>query len=370
MSLEETVSVVGSEVMPLEYGGMDSKSSPSSSERTVEGVGGGEVVGVEGDSVPITMVEVEGRRERCYDVDADIVEEVKQYESELGTRDSMGYLVESYEIFSRVLIRPAGGRGEGVFCSSGSLDACDEEEEVGKLVREGGKLVNIMYLTNAECIEATELYGPSALSEAKMDKFLGAAGGVAIPKKPRKKSKTSTKQVDEGGVGREVVPSTLAGVEEEVPRLELKRKGREEGGALQKKKRVVEEEERGSEVPQFVLQPLPVELDPGLKEFEEGAEVRAPGKGEGLVPPLSFHGSLFEAKNMTGGQEVHQFHLPGSGQASRTGRGSEVLWGFGSEACFGGKACEYWLLKNSDLGIEIGLVNRLILPSCKLLRVC
>ncbi|GKV07027.1 hypothetical protein SLEP1_g18838 [Rubroshorea leprosula] len=161
----------------------------------------------------------------------------------------------------------------------------DEEEEVGKLVREGGNLVNITYLTNAECIEAAELYGPSTLSEAEMDKFLSAVGGVAISKKPRKKSrkksKSSTKQVDEGGVGREVAPSTSAGVEEEVPRLELKRKSRDEGGALQRKNRVVEEEERGNEVPQFVPQPPPVELDPELRESKEGL-------------------SLFEAKNMTG----------------------------------------------------------------------
>ncbi|GKU99755.1 hypothetical protein SLEP1_g12553 [Rubroshorea leprosula] len=305
MSSKETVSVVGSEVMPLEYGGMDLESSPSSLERTVEGVGGGEVVGVGGDSVPITVVEVEGRRERCYDVDADIVEEVKQYESELGTRDSLGYLVESYEISSGVLIRPAGVKKRA--CSAPwdhwmsvyayyfavglrfpilellkakranqnkfSLNE-DEEEEVGKLVREGGDLVNISYLTSAECIEAVELYGSSALSKAEMDKFLNAAGGVAIPKKPRKKSKTSTKQVDEEGVGREVVPNTSAEVEEEVPRLELKRKGKEEGRALQKKKKVVEEEKRGSEVPQFVPQPPLVELDPKLRESEEGAEAK------------------------------------------------------------------------------------------------
>ncbi|GKV13385.1 hypothetical protein SLEP1_g24395 [Rubroshorea leprosula] len=110
MSSEETVSVVGSEVMPLDYGSMDSESSPSpsSSEKMVEGmkgdevvgVGGNEMVGVGGDSVPITMVEVEGRRERGYDVDADIVEEVKQYRSKLGTRDSLGHLVENYEISS------------------------------------------------------------------------------------------------------------------------------------------------------------------------------------------------------------------------------------------------------------------------------
>ncbi|GKV41660.1 hypothetical protein SLEP1_g49161 [Rubroshorea leprosula] len=130
-----------------------------------------------------------------------------------------------------------------------------------------------MYLTSAECIEAAELYGASALSEAEMDKFLSAAGGVAIPKKPRKKSKTSTKEVDEGA-GKEVVPSTLARVEEEVPRLELKRKGREEGGALQRKKRLVEEEEKGSEVPQFIPQSPSVELDPELNESEEGAEAK------------------------------------------------------------------------------------------------
>ncbi|GKV12016.1 hypothetical protein SLEP1_g23222 [Rubroshorea leprosula] len=105
-----------------------------------------------------------------------------------------------------------------------------------------------MYLTSIECTEAAELYGPSALSEADMDKFFSTTGGVAIPKKPRKKSKTSTKQVDEGGVGKEVVPNTSAGVEEE--------------------------EERGSEVPQFVPRPPPVELDPELREFEEGAELQ------------------------------------------------------------------------------------------------
>ncbi|GKV13558.1 hypothetical protein SLEP1_g24554 [Rubroshorea leprosula] len=282
MSSKETVSVIGSEVMPLEYGGMDLESSPSSSERTVEevggreGMGGGEVVGVGGDSVPITVVEVEGRRERCYDVDADIVEEEAA----------------------------SWGRGEGVLCSSGSLDACmwgrgdaevevlsswkvkranqnkfglneDEEEEVGMLVRESGNLVNIMYLTSAKCIEAAELYGPSALSEAEMDNFLGVVGGVAIPKKPRKKSKTSTKQVDEEGVEKEVVPSTSAGVEEEVPRLELKRKG------------------------------------------------TSSWQGKGPCSPVVLLEQLVRGEEHDEGQEVHQFHLSQSGQALRMGRGSE-----------------------------------------------
>ncbi|GKV14876.1 hypothetical protein SLEP1_g25681 [Rubroshorea leprosula] len=365
-------------------------------------------MGVGVDSIPITVVEVEGRGERDYDVNAEVVEEVKQYRSELRTRDSLGHLVENYEISSRVLVRPAGveeracsaprdhwmpvyshyliaglrfplpellvgllldynigltqlvpnamrggsRRDKGWYYftprvvnkESRSLFTAgpssikgwkekfffvddtewekgdaevrelaswkakrvnqnrfslneDEEEEVGRLVRKGGSLLNILDLTSAQCIEAAELYGPSALSEAEMDQFLNTAGGAAIPKKPRKKSKTSTKQVDEGRARKEVVPAASAETEEEVP--QLKRKGWEERRALQKKQKVVEEE-RGNEVPLFVPQPSPVELDPELRQLEEGAEVRAPGKGKGPVPPLGPQRSLFEAKNMTG----------------------------------------------------------------------
>ncbi|GKV43073.1 hypothetical protein SLEP1_g50413 [Rubroshorea leprosula] len=325
MSSKGTGSIVGSEVMPLDYGSMDSESSPSpsSSEKTVEGVrgdevievGGEEVVEVGGDSIPITVVEVEGRGERDYDVNAKIVEEVKQYRFELRTRDSLGHLVENYEISSRVLVRPAGveerpcsapqdhwmpiyshyliaglrfpipellvgpssikgwkekfffvddmewERGDAEVRELASWKAKkanqnrfnlneDKEEEVRKLVRKGGDLLNIMDLTSAQCIEAAELYGPSALSEAEMDQFLNTAGEVAILKKPRKKSKTSTKQVDEGRAKKE-------------------------------KKKVVEEEGRGNEVPQFVPQPPPIKLDPELRQLEEGVEVRAPEPSTG-----------------------------------------------------------------------------------------
>ncbi|GKU93100.1 hypothetical protein SLEP1_g6728 [Rubroshorea leprosula] len=409
MSSERTQSIVGSEVMPLDYGSMDSESSPSptSSEKTVEGVRGDEVVEVGGkkvvkigrnevlgvgvDSIPITIVEVEGRGERDYNVNAETVEEVKQYSSKLRTRDSLGHLVENYEISSRVLVRPTGveeracsaprdhwmpiyshylitglrfpipellvellldykigltqlvpnamrggsrrdkgwyyftprvanresrslftagpssikgwkekfffmddtewGRGDAEVRELASWKAKranqnrfslneDEEEEVRKLVRKGGDLLNIMDLTSAQCIEAAELYGPSALSEAEMDQFLNTVGGAAIPKKTRKKSKTSTKQVDEGRARKEVVATTSVETEEEVP--QLKRKGWEERRALQKKQKVVEEE-MGNEVPLFVPQPSLVELDPELRQLEEEAK-----------------SSLFEAKNMMG----------------------------------------------------------------------
>ncbi|GKV46477.1 hypothetical protein SLEP1_g53458 [Rubroshorea leprosula] len=394
MSSEMTGSVVGSEVMPLDYRSMDSESSPSpsSSEKTVEGVRGDEVVevgedevvGVGGDSIPITVVEVEGRGEGEYDVNAEIVEEVKQYRSELRTRDSLGHLVENYEISSRVLVRPAGveeracsaprdhwmpvyshyliaglrfplpelliglllnynigltqlvpnamrggsRRDKGwyyftprvakkesrilftagpssikgwkekfFFVDDTEWGKGDAEEEVRKLVRKRGDELNIMDLTSAACIKAAELYGPSALSEAEMDQFLNIAGGAPIPKKPRKKSKTSTKKVDEGRTGKEVVPLASTETKEEVPAL--KRKGWEERRALQKKQKVVEEEE-GNGVPEFVPQPPPVELNPELRRLEEGAEVRAPGKGKGPVSPVVPQNSLFEAKNIMG----------------------------------------------------------------------
>ncbi|GKV34018.1 hypothetical protein SLEP1_g42445 [Rubroshorea leprosula] len=380
MSAEGTGSVIGSEVMPLDYGGMDSESSPSpsSSEKTVEGmredevveVGRNEVVGVEGDSIPITVVEVEGRGERDYDENAEIVEEVKQYRSELRTRDSLGHLVENYETSSQVLVRPTGveeracsaprdhwmpvyshylyaglkfpipellvgllldyniglthlvpnamrggsRRDKGwyyftprvakkesriLFTAGPSSSKGWKEKfffvddtEWGKGDAEGGDVLNIMDLTSAACIEAAELYGPT-----EMDQFLNTAGGAPIPKKPRKKSKASTRQVDEGRAGKEVVPLASAGMEEEVK--PLKRKGWEERRALQKKQKVVEEEE-GNGVPKFVPQPPPVELNPELRWLEEGAEVRAPGKGKGPVSPVVPQSSLFEGKNIMG----------------------------------------------------------------------
>ncbi|GKV36369.1 hypothetical protein SLEP1_g44510 [Rubroshorea leprosula] len=173
----------------------------------------------------------------------------------------------------------------------------DEEEKVRKLVRKGGDVLNIMDLTSAACIEAAEIYGPSALSEAEMDQFFNTAGGAPIPKKPRKKSKTSTKKVDEGRTGKEVVPLASAETEKEVPAL--KRKGWEERRALQKKRKVVEEEE-GNGVLEFVPQPPPVELNPELRRLEERAEVWAPGKGKGPVSPVVPQSSLFEGNNIVG----------------------------------------------------------------------
>ncbi|GKV52781.1 hypothetical protein SLEP1_g59345 [Rubroshorea leprosula] len=167
------MSVVGSEVMPLEYGGMDLESSPfpSSSERTVEERRERGVVEEEEEEIPSNIMEVEGNVGRCYDPELNIVSEVR------------GRDVEVEQLFA--------WKAKKTKQNNYKLNE-DEAEEVGKLVREKGELVDIMYLTSAEAIKATELYGSSSLSEAEIDGFLNAVGGLAIPKKPKKKSKTST----------------------------------------------------------------------------------------------------------------------------------------------------------------------------------
>ncbi|GKU99683.1 hypothetical protein SLEP1_g12492 [Rubroshorea leprosula] len=285
MSSEGIMSVVGSEVMPLEYGGMDSESSlsPFSSERTMEERREQGVGEKEEEEIPSNIMEVKGNGDRCYDPELDIVFEVRGYVSELGSRGSLRGLVGNCNLHHHILIRPAGvneracsaprdhwmlvyvhylatglrGKSEkgwyyfgprtsnkenkSLFTAGPSsikgwkekfffvddtewsrrdaevehLSAWkakktkqnnyklneDEVEEVEKLVREEGDLVDIMYLTSSKAIKAAELYGPSSLSEAEIEGFLNAVEGLAIPKKPRKKSKTSN--VADKGAGEE-----------------------------------------------------------------------------------------------------------------------------------------------------------------------
>ncbi|GKV27717.1 hypothetical protein SLEP1_g36854 [Rubroshorea leprosula] len=258
MSSEGTMSVVGSEVMPLDYGSMDSESSPSltSSERTVEERREQRVVEEEEDEIPSNILEARSGVDGCYDPDLEIVSEVRGYVSELGSRDSLRGLMGNCNLPHHVLIRPAGvneracsaprdhwmplyvhyliaglrfpipellagGKGEKGWYYFGSRSSSkenrslfsigpssikgwkekfffvddtewsikdaeveqlsawkakkikqnnyklneDKVEEVEKLVREEGDVVDILYLTSPKAIEAAELYGPSSLSE-------------------------------------------------------------------------------------------------------------------------------------------------------------------------------------------------------------
>ncbi|GKV35999.1 hypothetical protein SLEP1_g44185 [Rubroshorea leprosula] len=225
MSSDEAMSVVGSEVMPLEYGGIDSETSPSptSSERTVGDRMEQRVIEEEEDEIPSNILEAENGVDGCYDPDLEVVAEVRGFVSELGSRDSLRGLVGNCNLPHHVLLRPAGAgcRGEKGWYHFGSRSSSkenrnlfspgpssikgwkenfffvddtewsrrdaeveqlsawkvkktkqnnyklneDEVEEVKKLVREDGDVVDILYLTSQEAIDAAELYGPSSLGE-------------------------------------------------------------------------------------------------------------------------------------------------------------------------------------------------------------
>ncbi|GKV06358.1 hypothetical protein SLEP1_g18258 [Rubroshorea leprosula] len=100
----------------LEYSDISVEGGSSESKRTKGGVVRNEVVEVEGEGVPANILEVGDRNSKFYDSGVDIVFEVKEYESELRSRDSLIHLVETYEISSRVLVRPA--RVEERACSA------------------------------------------------------------------------------------------------------------------------------------------------------------------------------------------------------------------------------------------------------------
>ncbi|GKV42164.1 hypothetical protein SLEP1_g49601 [Rubroshorea leprosula] len=369
MSSEEARSVVGSEVMPLEYGSMDMESSPSptSSERTMEERREEVVVEEEEEEIPSNVLESGGGVDGCYDLDLEIVSEVKGYVSELGLRfpipELLVGLLLDYSIGITQLtpnaMRAAGGRGEKGWYYFGPRSSSkgnrtlfsvgpssikgwkekfffvddtewsrrdaeveqlsawkakktkqnnyklneDEVGEVEKLVREDGDVVDILYLTSPQAIEAAELYGPSSLSEVEMEEFTDAVGGLRIPKKPRKKSTTSV-AANRGVPERERLPSTSARAMEVQPRPEPVIGGSEdvseETALLQRKKRrVAELESRGDEVVEFMPRPSPPEIDPEVWEREE-AEVQGLSGGRERTPPHAYQKSLFEATNMTG----------------------------------------------------------------------
>ncbi|GKV18270.1 hypothetical protein SLEP1_g28675 [Rubroshorea leprosula] len=182
-------------------------------------------------------------------------------------------------------------------------DKVEEVKEVEKLVKEDGDVVDILYLTSPKAIEAAELYGPSSLSEVEMDEFVNAAGGLHIPKKPRKKSKTST-AAEKGVAERGRLSSTSARAVEVQPRPEPVMGGSEdvseEMAPLQRKKRrVAEPEARGDEVVEFMPRPSPPEINLEDREREE-VEVRSLGGGKERIPPHAYQKSLFEVTNMTG----------------------------------------------------------------------
>ncbi|GKV48653.1 hypothetical protein SLEP1_g55454 [Rubroshorea leprosula] len=320
MSSEGSMSVVGSEVMPLEYGGMDSESSssPSSSERTVEERREREVEEEGEEEIPSSILEVGGNVGRCYDPESDIVSEVRGYVSELGSRSSLRGLLENCNLPPHVLIRPtgwmrehaqhpettgcpcfivycraqgvgvptvnmfkhffiikAGGRGEkGWHYFSPRLSSKENRNlfTAGPSSIKGWKekffFVDDTKWSRGDAEVRFQLvcFDINVCFATEMDGFLNAAEGLAILKKPRKKSKTST-TVEKGVAERERPSSTSARALEMQPRPEPMRRSSEEESdevaPLQRKKRKVAElEVRRDEVVEFVPRPSPPEVDP------------------------------------------------------------------------------------------------------------
>ncbi|GKV13327.1 hypothetical protein SLEP1_g24353 [Rubroshorea leprosula] len=185
MSSEDTLSIGGSkEVRMLEYSDVSIEGESSGFEQTEGGVGRNEVVEVGAKEVPVNILEVEDKRDKCYDSGVDIVSEVK---GPAGVKERACSAPKDHWMLVYAHYLAAGLRFP--------LLDLDEEEEIKKLVRKEGVIVDIMFLTNSDAIEAVELYRLSALSEVEMNMFLNAVGGVAIPKKPRKKSQSLGKAV-------------------------------------------------------------------------------------------------------------------------------------------------------------------------------
>ncbi|GKV24322.1 hypothetical protein SLEP1_g33949 [Rubroshorea leprosula] len=332
MSFEDTLSIGGSEeVRMLEYSDVNIEGESSRSEQTEGGVKRNEVVEVGAEEVPVNILEVGDKRDKCYDSGADIV-------SEAGSRKEKGWYYftprssnkEKRNLFSAGPSSIKGWKENFFFVDDTEWDRGDaemeslatwkakkanqnkyslnrdEEEEIEKLVRKKGDIVDIMFLTSSDAIEADELYGPSALSEAEMNMFLNAVGGVAIPKKPKKKSQTLGKAMARKGEENlekgQMSSTEPRGAEEGELRSKKKR---DEADQAQKRKRV-EEEVKGDEVVEFVPRPAPVELDPGLRE----TKVPAPGKGKTFVPAPSLQNTIFGSKNFSVAKNFINAYIP------------------------------------------------------------
>ncbi|GKV39185.1 hypothetical protein SLEP1_g46993 [Rubroshorea leprosula] len=245
MSSEETLSVGGSEeVRALEYGDGGMESGLSRSDRTKDEVGVREMVEGEGEEIPSNILEIEGGGDRCYDVEANIVSEVKgkglaQHPETIGCllRVIIGFVVSyrargvrvpTMNMFNHFFVLKKAKKANQ---NKYSLNS-DEEEKMEKLVREGGEILNIMYFTSSDVIEAAELYGPSSLSEVEMDKFLSSTKRIAVPKKLRKKSKTSETTANGKGDGNkekeQISITSVQAVDVDEPRLGPQQKRSEE----------------------------------------------------------------------------------------------------------------------------------------------
>ncbi|GKV35452.1 hypothetical protein SLEP1_g43715 [Rubroshorea leprosula] len=304
MSFEEMLSIGGSEeVRMLEYSDVSVEGESFGSEHTEGGVGRNEVVEGGAEEVLVNILEVGDRSDKFYNTRVDIVFEAYRSERK-GMLCTPGSLDASGDGEVEVLSTWKAKRANQ---NKYSLNS-DEEEEVEKLVRKEGDIIDIMFLTSSDVIEAAELYELSSMSEGVLVSCVMCCWWGGIPKKPRKKSKTLEKATSgkrDGNTEKGQMSSTKARAAEEVE-LRSKRKRDKVDQAQKKKRKVVEEKVRGDEVVEFVPWPVPVELYPDLRE----TEVIAPSKGKAFVPTPSLQSSIFGNKNFSVAKNFINAYVP------------------------------------------------------------
>ncbi|GKV33928.1 hypothetical protein SLEP1_g42364 [Rubroshorea leprosula] len=315
MSSEETLSVGGSEG---EQGlSLTNENEVESSRSERSGGIGGEMIEV---GIPSNILEVDPDRAKFYNEEDEVVEEVAGYESMWKSRSDLAHLVEQYAIPGHVLLRPAREREKGVLGSKGSLDAgrrrklfsagpssikgwkdkfffvddtkweksevevtelsrwkrkrsnpnqyslsSGEQEEVERLERRGGDVMDIMHFSSPAMLEAAEIYGPSSMTGEKMNRLMSKRKTVALPEK---RSKTPAAP----SVGERVLGGTSRSRPEGSARAEVgpssdQGRKRAEKAATQKRKRVKEVQHPQTDaLIEFVPRPSPVQIDPALRE--------------------------------------------------------------------------------------------------------
>ncbi|GKV06906.1 hypothetical protein SLEP1_g18725 [Rubroshorea leprosula] len=199
MSLEETLSIgsgegeqelsstSGSEVESSRNGVESSRSGGN------EGVGGEmEEVGV-----PSNVLKADHSKAKYYNEEEEVVSEVVRYEGLWRSRSDIGHLVEHYSIPGHVLLSPTGEMERACSASkdhwmlvyrhylTGGLrflvpkllvallveyrlrmTQLIPNDEVERLERRGGEVMDIMYLTSPAMLEAIKIYRLSSMSGA------------------------------------------------------------------------------------------------------------------------------------------------------------------------------------------------------------
>ncbi|GKV13891.1 hypothetical protein SLEP1_g24853 [Rubroshorea leprosula] len=212
--------------------------------------------------VPSNVLEVDHSRAKYYNEKEEVVSEVVGYQSLWRSRSDLAHLVEQYSIPGHALLMPTGEMEQaclaprndwmpnlfstGPSSTKGWKDKfffVDDAEwgrsdvEVAKLYRDE-EVRDIMYLTSSALLEATEIYGPSSMSEGEMNRLM--SGGKTVTLLEKRSKALAAPSVGERVVGGTLRSCPSGGARAEIGlSLEQWRKTAEEV-ATQKRRRVEE----------------------------------------------------------------------------------------------------------------------------------